>query len=170
MSRTRPPPATLFSQQIFDDFLPQREVRLLFDEPLDFDLIRFLVGLGPRAVHRRAFAAIEHAELNAGGVDRPAHRAAEGVDLADDLPLGDAADRRVAAHLADGVAIGRQQRGARPQPRGRQRRLGAGMAGADRRGRRIRTHFLPFPQISPAAAAILAATVTAKAKRESVRI
>ena len=82
-------------------------------------------------MHRRAFAAIEHAKLDAGGVDRPAHRAAERVDLADDLPLADAADRRVAAHLADGVAIGREQRGLGPQPRSRQRRLGPGMPGAD---------------------------------------
>ncbi len=66
-----------------------------------------------------------------GGVDRPAHRAAQGVDLADDLPLGDAADGRVAAHLADGVAVGGQQRRLGPHPRSRQRRLGAGVAGAD---------------------------------------
>ena len=104
----------VFRQQILDHFLPQREIRLLLDEPLDLGLIRLLIGLRPRAVHRRALAAIEHAKLNAGGVDRPAHRAAERIDLADDLPLADAADRRVAAHLPDGVAIGREQRRLRP--------------------------------------------------------
>ena len=65
-------------------------------------------------MHRRAFAAIEQAELNARGIDRLAHRTAEGVDFTHDLPLGNATDRRIAAHLGDGVAIGRQQRGPRP--------------------------------------------------------
>ena len=82
-------------------------------------------------MHRRALAAVEHAELDAGGVDGPAHGAAEGVDLADDLPLADAADGRVAAHLADGVAVGREQGGAGAHPRGGQRGLGPGVAGAD---------------------------------------
>ena len=45
-----------------------------------------------------------------------AHRAAEGIDLADDLTLGHPADRRVAAHLADGIAVDRQQRGAQAHP------------------------------------------------------
>ena len=105
--------------------------RLLLDQALDLLLIGFLVGLGPGAVHRRAFAAIEHPKLDARGVDRPPHRAAQGVDLADDLPLGHAADGRIAAHLGDGVQIGRQQRSARPHASGGQRRLGAGVAGAD---------------------------------------
>ena len=49
-------------------------------------------------MHRRAFAPIEHSKLNAGRVDRLAHRAAHGVDLADDLTLTNAANRWVAAH------------------------------------------------------------------------
>ena len=65
------------------------------------------------------------------GVDDLAHRAAEGVDLADDLPLGDAADGRVAAHLADGVGVHGQQDGAQPEPGGGQGGLDAGVAGAD---------------------------------------
>ena len=64
------PHSTFVNQQILHHFLPQHEIRLLLDDPLDLLLIRLLIGLGPRAVHRRAFAAIEHAELNAGGVDR----------------------------------------------------------------------------------------------------
>ena len=112
-SALRPSCRRLLDQQVFDHFLPQRQVGLLFDEPLDFLLIGFFVGLGPRAVHGRPFAAIEQAELDAGGVDGPAHRPAQGVDLADDLPLGHAADGRIAAHLADRVAIGGQQGGAR---------------------------------------------------------
>ena len=82
-------------------------------------------------MHGRALGAVEHAELDAGRVDDLAHLAAEGVDLADDLPLGDAADGRVAAHLADGVGVHRQQGGAQPHARGGQGGLDAGVAGAD---------------------------------------
>ncbi len=121
----------VFGQQIFDYLLPQRQIRLLFDDAFDFGLIRPLVGLGPRAVHRGALAAIEQAKLDARGVNRPPHQPAERVDLADDLPLADAADRRIAAHLSDGIAIGRDERRPRPEPRSRERRLGPGMPGTD---------------------------------------
>ena len=64
-------------------------------------------------------------------VDGPAHGPAQGVDLPDDLPLGDAADGRVAAHPGDRIEPRGQQRGIRPQPRRGQRRLDAGVSGAD---------------------------------------
>ena len=120
-----------FDQQVFDRFLPQRKVGLNLDDPLDLLLVGPLVGLGARTVHGRALAAVEHAELDAGRVDGPAHGAAQGVDLADDLPLGHAADGRVAAHLGDRVEVDRQQGGVRAHPRGGQRGLDAGVAGAD---------------------------------------
>ena len=107
------------------------KTRLRFDQPLDFLLIGLFVGLGPGAVHGRALAAIEQPELNAGGIDGPAHQAAQGVDFADDLPLGHAADGRIAAHLADGIEIRGQQRRAGSQARRGRGRFRAGMAGAD---------------------------------------
>ena len=58
------------------------------------------------------------------------YRAAQGIDFAHDLPFADAADRRVAAHLTDRVAIGRQQRGFGAQSCGSQCGFGARMAGA----------------------------------------
>ena len=104
----------LFDEQVFHRFLPQREPRLRFEDSSDFLLIGPFVGLGAGAVHGGALAAIEHAELDAGGVDGQAHGAAEGVDFADDLPLAHAADGRIAAHLGDGVEIAGQQRGLAP--------------------------------------------------------
>jgi hypothetical protein len=82
-------------------------------------------------MHCRALAAVEHSELNAGGVDRPAHRAAERIDLANNLALADAADRRIAAHLPDGVAVRREQCGIRSKSRGSERGLDSGVAGAN---------------------------------------
>ena len=82
-------------------------------------------------MHGGPLAAVEHAELDAGGVDGPAHGAAEGVDFADDLPLAHAADGRIAAHQGDGVEVAGQQRGLRAHARSGQRRLHAGVAAAD---------------------------------------
>ena len=59
------------------------------------------------------------------------HRTAQGVDFPDQMPLTDTANGRVAAHLPQRLDALRQQQGARTHPRGRQRRLGAGMAAAD---------------------------------------
>src|SRR5262249_5208540 len=96
-----------FNHQVLHDLLPQVQTRLVSDQPLHLLLIGFLVGLGPRAVHGRAFAAIEHAELNARGIDRAPHDAAERVDLAGNLPFGHATDGRVAAHLPNRVETDR---------------------------------------------------------------
>ncbi len=90
-----------------------------------------LVGLGPGRAHRRALRRVEPAELDAGGVDDLGHRAAERVDLLDQVALGHAADRRVARHLRDQLERAGQDQRARAQPRGGQRGLAAGVAGAD---------------------------------------
>ena len=132
----RPGSATPDDPPVLDDdrldhLLPERQVLLPLDGQLGQELIGLLVALGAGAVHRRPLAAVEQAELDGRGVGEHAHRAAQGVDLADDLPLGHAADRRVAAHLADGVAVDRQQRGPQPHPRRGQRGLEPGVAGAD---------------------------------------
>ena len=64
-------------------------------------------------------------------VRRAAHHAVQRVDLAHDVALAEAADRRVARHLADAVEAMRDQRRARAHAVRRQRGLGAGMAAAD---------------------------------------
>ena len=125
------PQLSTFDHQPFHDFLAQREVLLFFDAELQCKLVGLLVRLRTGAVHCGAFAAIEHAELDAGFIDNPAHFAAERVDLAHDLSLGDAADGRVATHLADGIAVHCEQGGVGSHSRGSQRRLNAGVSGAD---------------------------------------
>ena len=64
-------------------------------------------------------------------IGRAPHHAVERVDLADQMALAEAADGRVAGHLADGLGLVGQQRRARAAARGRRRRLAAGMAAAD---------------------------------------
>ena len=74
---------------------------------------------------------IERAPLDAGGIGGARHDAAERVDFLDQVALADAADRRVAAHRADGLDVVREQQRARTGARGRERGFGAGVAAAD---------------------------------------
>ena len=65
--------------------------------------VKLAVGLRTRTAHGRPLAAVEHAELNAGRASATAsHQAVERIDLADQMTLAEAADRRVARHRPDG--------------------------------------------------------------------
>ena len=59
------------------------------------------------------------------------HRAAERVDLLDQVALADAADGRIAAHLPQRLDVVREQQGAPAHARSRERGFGARMAAAD---------------------------------------
>ena len=59
------------------------------------------------------------------------HGAAERIDLFHEVPLADAADRRVAGHRPQGFDIVGQQQGLLAGACGRERGFGAGMATAD---------------------------------------
>ena len=120
-----------FQQQVIDRLLEQPQVRLVLQPLADRRLVEQPIGLCPGRAHRRALARIEDAELDAGFVGGQRHRAAQRVDLLDQVPLADAADRRVAAHLAERFDVVREQQRGAAHAGGGQRRLGAGMAAAD---------------------------------------
>ena len=69
--------------------------------------------------------------MNSGRVGRERHRAAQRVDLADQVPLADTADRLIAAHLSESFDIVRDQQGTLSHARRRERRFGARMTAAD---------------------------------------
>ena len=118
-------------REVGDFRLEQHEDRLRFEHCADRIPVKRAVGLGARRAHRRALARVQRAELDAGAIRRARHRAAHRVDLAHEVALADAADRRVAAHLADrGETLGHEQR-ARAHPGRRKGRLGAGVAAAN---------------------------------------
>ena len=120
--------AAVFDPEVGDFGLEQRQVRLVLDDRADRLLVERAIGLRARRTDGRALARIERAELDAGTVDRACHRTAERIDLADEVPLADAADRRVAAHLPQGLdALRDEQRACTASCRG-ERGLGAGMA------------------------------------------
>jgi hypothetical protein len=94
-------------------------------------LVEDAIRLRSGGAHGRPLAAVEDAEMDAGTIGRARHQTTQGVDLLDQMTLADAADGRIAAHLADGLDIVRQQQGAGAEARRRKRGLGTGMAAAD---------------------------------------
>ena len=91
---------------------------------------------GPRAqidrkLYRRALGPVQQPELDARLVRHPAHQAVERVDLAHQVALAEAADGRVARHLADGVQAMGEQQGARAGAGRGRGGLAPGMAAAD---------------------------------------
>ncbi len=119
-----------FQNQVVDRLLEQVQVRLCLHRLAHGGLIQQPVRLGSGGAHGRSLAPIEDAEMDTRAIGRPRHQAAEGVDLLHQVALADTADRRVAAHLADGLDVVRQQQRARAAACRRQGRLGAGMAAA----------------------------------------
>ncbi len=123
--------AAVLDDQVVHRLLEQLEVRLGLDHAADRRLVQRAVGLAARGAHGRALRRIQRAPLDAGTVGGVRHRAAERVDLLDQVALADAADGRVAAHLADRLDVVAEQQRARTGARSGQRGLGAGVAAAD---------------------------------------
>ena len=117
--------------EVGDFRFAERKRRLRLEHRADRILIERAVGLGAGRADGRALARVQRAELDARAVGGNRHRAAHGVDLAHEVALADAADGRVAAHLADGREALRHEQRARTHPGRRKGRLGAGVAAAD---------------------------------------
>ncbi len=123
--------ATFVDGEILGGAGAKRQVRLLPQQILHRHAIEPPVGLRSRPAYGRSLRAVEHAELNAGAIDGAAHDAVQGVDFANDLPLRQAADCRVAGHLADAREVMGQQQGPRAQPGGGCGCLASGVPAAD---------------------------------------
>ncbi len=123
--------AVAIEREIVDGLLEQRQVRLVLEPRPDRLLVEHPIGLRARRAHRRPLARIERPELDARLVGRDRHRAAQRVDLLDQVALADAADRRIARHLPQRFDAVREQQRLAAHPRAGERRLGAGVAAAD---------------------------------------
>ena len=93
--------------------------------------VQLAIGLRTRGPHGRALARIERPELDACLVDRRRHRPAHGIDLARQVPLANAADSGVAAHLAQRRDVLRDEERSRTGARGSEARFRAGVATAN---------------------------------------
>ena len=111
----------------FDD----GQVRRFADERLHGAPVELAVGLGARPLDGGALAAIEDAELDAGRVGGARHDPVQRVDLAHQMALAEAADRRIAGHLADRCEPMGDERGRGAAARRRGRGFAARMPAAD---------------------------------------
>ncbi len=118
-------------EDVGDFGLLDEEVGLLLEELAHADAVEGLVALGAGAPDGGAAGGVEEPELDAGGIGDFADDAAEGVDLADEVAFGDAADGGVAAHLGDQVEVEGEQGGAQTHAGGGHGGLAAGVSGAD---------------------------------------
>ncbi len=107
------------------------EAGLGFEDFAHFYAVELLVALSAGAPDGRTTRGVEQSELNADGVGNFAHDAAERVDFADEMALGDAADGGVAAHLGDEVHVHGDERGLEAHARGSHGGFAASVAGAD---------------------------------------
>ncbi len=90
----------------YDSILANLDVRHLSFDNVDTSLIgqqfhnrqpvELPVRLSTRASHGRTFRAIEHLEVNACPIDRARHDTVKRIDLPDQMPFPQSADRRIA--------------------------------------------------------------------------
>ena len=122
--------AIAIDDQIVDRLLENTQVRLIFDN------VRIAAWYSTRSAWARVArtagpCAVQDAELDAAAIGGQRHRAAECVDLLDQMAFADAADGRIARHLAERFDTVRQQQRFAAEPCRGQTGLGTGMTAAD---------------------------------------
>ena len=115
---------------IHDFRLLDEQIRLRLQHLAHLHAILLLVALRPRRPNRRSPGSIQQAKLDPDRIGDFAHDAAQRVYFAHKVPLGDAANRRITAHLRNQVEVQREQGGAQSHARRGHRRLASGMSGA----------------------------------------
>jgi hypothetical protein len=93
--------------------------------------IEFSIRLSARATHCRSLAAIKHAELDAGFIGNATHKAITRVDLANQMPLPQPTNSRIAAHFANARETVGDERRRDTKPCRGSRCLTAGVAAPD---------------------------------------
>ena len=114
-SRSRTPrtrPSSMIERRHFR--LLDAKIRLAFQHLLHPDPVLLLVALRARRPDRRTAAGIQQPELDPDRIGHLAHHAAQRVDLAHQVTLGDAADRRDCRTSARSGPVHRDHRGRRP--------------------------------------------------------
>ena len=106
------------------------EAGLGFEHFAHLYAVELLVALGARAPDGGTARRIQQAKLDADGIGNLAHDAAECVDFAHKVPLGDAANGGIAAHLGNEVHVHGDERGFQAHARGGHGGFAARMAGA----------------------------------------
>jgi hypothetical protein len=104
-------------QQAINCALADCQSRLLTQRSSHGVPVQFLVALDAQGSHRRTFACIDKAELDAGLIRVPRHLTAHRINFFDQMSFGYASNRRITGHLCDPVGIHREQQGSRAHAR-----------------------------------------------------
>ena len=123
----------VFRQNFRNLCLLQLQMLLLFQRVLHVLLIPPPVRLGTERMDRGALAPVQHPVLDAAGICRQAHFAAQSIQFPDQMALAGAADGGIAGHIAHCVQIDGKQDGVQAQPGCGQSGLNARVARADDR-------------------------------------
>ena len=89
--------------------------------------IELAVCLRARPLDSRPLGTVEHAELDTRPVDHASHQAIERIDLSDEMPFAEAANRGITRHLADRLEFMRNERSTRAHTGSSRGRLAAGV-------------------------------------------
>ena len=117
-----------FGQQLFHRSLANREALLPLHPLPHASAIAEHVRLATAPLDGGTLGTIEHAELDAGRVGHQTHGPAEGVDLLDQIALGQSTDGRIARHVSHRLHGHRHHEGLAAHPCRRQSRLTPRMA------------------------------------------
>ena len=126
---TRDPVAS--EDQIIDRLLEDLQIVLGLEALTDRAFVEKAIGLGTRRTNGGSLARVENPELDAGYIGGFGHRAAERIDLLDEVSLADSPDRWVAGHLSQRIDVVGQQKCLCPHSCCGKTRLGAGVSTAD---------------------------------------
>jgi len=120
-----------FDHQIVHGLLEQPQIGLVLEHAANRSLVEHTIGLRPGGTHGGPLRAVEDTKLDAAFIGGQRHGASQGIDFLDQMAFANAADRRVATHLTQGLDVVRQQQGLAAHAGGRQRSLGTGVAATD---------------------------------------
>jgi len=95
--------------QVLGPLLQHGQILFCADRVLHRALVELTISLGTRPTNSRTLSPVQQPELDSRLVGDPPHQSVERVDLPDQMPLAQPADRWIAGHFADRVAAMRQQ-------------------------------------------------------------
>jgi hypothetical protein len=93
----------LLYQEVCHRLLHYGQTGLALQASCDGLPIKAPICLGAGRTNCWALAGVQYSELNSGTIDSMRHGAAKRIHLLDDMTLANAAYRRIARHLADGI-------------------------------------------------------------------
>ena len=121
------------------------DIRLPLQNRLHLGSVLLLIALGPGRPDRRATTGIQQPKLDTHGIGHFTHHAPEGVDLANQVPLGNPPNSRIAGHLRNQVRIHCDHRSPQAHARARPRRLAARVSAAHHHYFESQIHYLFEP-------------------------